>query len=193
MAKELREPSVGLCTTPVVMVTCGHDPDSYNIITLAWVGVLCSSPPTLGISVRPSRFSHGLIKETGQFVVNVPTEELVFATDYCGVVSGRKANKAQKVNLSYEKASRVKAPLLAECPVNVECIVRQVISLGSHDLFLGEVVAVHVESSILNEDGDIDFTKLNAVTYLERFQQMRGEYWNLGVKLGSYGYSRRED
>ena len=190
MAKQLMKPTVGLCNTPVVMVTCGVDSSSCNIITLAWVGVVCSEPPTLAISVRPSRHSHSLIAEGGEFVVNVPTSELVFETDYCGVVSGRRVEKAREMKLTYENASRVRVPLIAECPVNVECVVRQMLPLGSHDLFLGEVVAVHADSSVLGENGDLDFTKVHPITYLEPFRAMRGEYWSVGEKLGSYGYSR---
>jgi flavin reductase (DIM6/NTAB) family NADH-FMN oxidoreductase RutF len=180
MAKTSRKPSTYLYPVPVVMVTCGIE--KTNIITLAWVGTVCSDPPMVGISVRQERFSHQLIEETGEFVVNIPGEELLEATDQCGNVSGRDVDKFAATGLTPMPASEVKTPLIAECHVNLECRVRHKLELGAHDLFLGEVVAVHVEDGVLDEAGRrVDYDK--ARPFVLTFAEYRG----LSEAIGTYG------
>ena len=185
MAKIVKRPSTYLYPAPVVLVTCGRE--RPNIITLAWVGTLCSKPPLLGIGVRPSRYSHALIKATGEFVVNIPTADMVKAVDYCGHVSGRDVDKFAACGLTPEPASVVRAPLIAQCPINLECKVVRTISLGTHDLFIGEVVAVQVDGSLLDEQGHIDYAKAKPFILLD------DEYRGLGDVLGIYGYSVKMD
>ena len=178
-------PGSALFPCPVSLITCVGSDSLPNIITLAWVGVVCSQPPTLGIGVRPSRHSHQLIEESGEFVVNIPDENILNETDYCGRVSGRDVDKFAETKLTAIPAEKVKAPLIKECPVNIECVVKQKISLGSHHLFLGEVVRVHVNQDILNTEEKIDFTKVKPIVY------NRGEYWSLAQKIGVHGFSKQ--
>ncbi len=182
MAKTKKNPSTYLYPVPVVLVTCGVE--EPNIITLAWVGTVCSNPPMVGIAVRPERHSHHLIEESGEFVVNIPGEELLEATDRCGQISGRDSDKFAVTGLTPEPASEVRAPLIAECPVNIECKVRQKLELGAHDLFLGEVVAVHVGEQYLDDAGrrvNYDKVKPFVLTF--------AEYRGLTQSLGAYGFS----
>lgn len=182
MAKTTKKPSIYLYPVPVVLVTCGVE--KPNIITLAWVGTVCSDPPMVGIAVRPSRHSHALIEETGEFVVNIPGEELLEATDRCGHLSGSEVDKFALTGLTAEPASEVNTPLIAECHVNMECKVRQKLELGAHDLFLGEVVAVHVDEEMLDEKGKrIDYGKARPFTLA--FAEYRG----LSEPLAKYGCS----
>jgi len=168
---------------PVVMVTCTDNNGKSNIITLAWVGTINSDPPMVSISVRKQRYSYELLKQKGEFVVNLPPRSLTFATDYCGVKSGREVDKFEAMKLTPEKASKVGVPLIKECPVNLECVVRQVIELGSHDLFLAEVVATNVEESLLDESGRLNLDKADLICY------SHGEYYPLGPSLGYFGFS----
>ncbi len=184
MTKVTRKATTILYPVPAVMVSCGTG-SRANIITLAWVGTLCSEPPLVGIGVRPSRHSHGLIGELGEFVVNLPTAEQARWVDYCGMVSGRKEDKWAACGLTPAPATQVQVPIIAECPVNIECRVRQVLSLGSHDLFIGEVVAVQVDKGMLDERGRLDFAKA------EPFAFLNGEYRQVGELLGTFGYSRK--
>ncbi len=184
MAKISKRPSTYLYPVPVILATCGTE--KPNIITLAWVGTICSDPPMVGIGVRPNRYSHALIEETGEFVINIPGEELLETTDRCGHVSGRDVDKFATFGLTPEPASKVNTPLIAECPVNLECKVAQKISLGAHDFFLGEIVAVHVEEAVLDERGQrIDYSK--AKPFVLTFAEYRG----LGEAIGTYGYSTK--
>ncbi|MBC7251108.1 MAG: flavin reductase family protein [Anaerolineae bacterium] len=185
MAKVIRKPATVLYPLPAVLVSCGTS-QKANIITLAWVGTLCSEPPMVGISVRPGRHSHGLLQEVGEFVVNLPTASQARWVDYCGMVSGRKVDKWAACGFTPAPASEVQVPIIAECPLNIECRVRQVLSLGSHDLFLGEVVAVQVDEAVLDEQGRLDFDKAEPFAFLGR------EYRRVGEVVGSFGYSRRE-
>jgi len=170
---------------PVVLVTC-VDPDGRpNIITLAWAGVICSDPPMLGLGIRPHRHSYALIEGTGEFVVNIPTVEILKETDFCGVVSGKDVDKFSETGLTAEPAEKVKPPLIRECPVNIECIVKKKIPLGVHHLFLGEVVLVHVDQNALDEEGEIDFAKVSPFVYNQ------GEYWSLRRKIGVHGFSEK--
>ena len=136
---------------PVVMVSCGSIPDDYNIITVAWCGTICSEPPMCYVSIRRERHSYDLVKKYKEFVINLCTQELCAITDWCGVRSGRKYNKFQLMNITAMAAEKVKAPLIAESPLNIECIVKEIISLGSHDMFIAEVVAVHADEKLLDQ------------------------------------------
>jgi len=185
MAKELREPKEALYPVPVVMVSCTDKNGKANIITLAWVGIVCSSPPTIGIAIRPGRYSHGLIKETQEFVVNIPNLDLIKETDWCGIVSGRDVDKFKKAGLTKAPASKIKPPLIKECPVNIECKLKQVVSLGAHDLFLAEIVAVHYDEEILDDNGKVDYDRARPMVFNQ------GEYWSLGKKIGTYGFSKK--
>lgn len=184
MVKAAIKPGTYLYPVPAVMVTCGPR-EKPNIITLAWVGTICSDPPMLSISIRPSRYSNELIKQQGEFAVNLPTVDLVRVTDYCGSVSGRKVDKFEATGLTPLPAKAIETVIIAECPVNIECQVTQVLPLGVHDLFLGKVVAVQVDESILNEAGDLDLTKTELFTY------SGARYWSLGQLLGTHGFSTK--
>jgi len=183
MAKQIWKPSTILNPVPVVMVSCVGNEGVPNIITLAWVGTINSDPPMLSISIRKERHSYDLIKEKGQFVVNLVTQKLAFAADLCGVKSGRNINKFMEAKLTPEKASVVDVPLIKESPVNLECIVKNVIELGTHDLFLAEIVAVNVDDKLVDERGKLHMEKAELVCY------SHGEYWSLAKSLGFFGYS----
>lgn len=171
------KPSSLLYPCPVVLVTCTDGAGKPNIITLAWVGVVCSDPPMVGIAIRPGRYSYMLIDRAGEFVVNIPTKDIVDQTDYCGKVSGREVDKFSKSGLTPEPSGKVAPPLIRECPVNLECKVKDKVRLGSHDLFIGEVVSSHVEESMLDSKGEVDFSKGRAMTY------MHVGYWEIGRRL----------
>lgn len=179
------DPSTLLYPAPVILVSAALPGKAPNAITIAWAGVLCSDPPTVGVGIRPNRHSHQLIRESREFVVNVPSSNIVRQVDRCGVVSGRDSDKFELTGLTPMPASKVKAPLIAECPVNLECRVTQVVSLGSHDLFVGQVVATHISEEILDEHGRIDAVKANPLAYIGP------NYYMLGSKVGFYGYSNK--
>jgi flavin reductase (DIM6/NTAB) family NADH-FMN oxidoreductase RutF len=182
MAKVAIKPGTYLYPVPAVMVTCGPR-EKPNIITLAWVGTVCSDPPMLSISIRPSRYSNELIKQQGEFAVNLPTVDLVRVTDYCGSVSGRNVDKFAATSLTPVPAQAIGTVIIADCPVNIECQVMQVLPLGAHDLFLAKVVAVQVDESLLNEAGGVDLSQVELFTYSGR------RYWSLGQLLGTHGFS----
>lgn len=184
MAKRLLKPAVGLRPVPVVLVTCVGADGRANVITLAWAGVVCSQPPMLGIAVRPERFSHDLIKNTGQFVVNLPSEKQLWAADYCGTRSGRFEDKFAAAGLTPMPAAEVKPPLIAECPINIECVVRHEVSLGSHDLFIGEVVALHADEAALDEAGNLSAAAAQLIAYDQP------DYVGLSGKIGPHGLSK---
>jgi len=183
MAKQIWKPSTLLNPVPVVMVTCSDAAGKPNIITLAWAGTINSEPPMVSISVRKERYSYELIKQKGQFAVNLTTQKLAFATDLCGVKSGRDCDKFQLTGLTAEKASVIDVPIIKESPVSLECVVKNVIELGSHDMFLGEVVAVQADESLLDAKGKLVLEKANLICY------SHGKYWTLGKELGFFGYS----
>jgi flavin reductase (DIM6/NTAB) family NADH-FMN oxidoreductase RutF len=187
MAKQQWKATTLLNPVPVVMVTSIDGQGKSNIITLAWAGTVNSEPPMLSISVRKERYSHKLIKEKGQFVVNLTTQKLARATDYCGVKSGREVDKFKEMALTPEKASKVDVPLIKESPVNLECYVRNVIELGSHDLFIGEIAAVNVDETLLDKGGKLHLDKAGLICY------SHGEYWTLNKMLGFFGYSVASD
>ena len=183
--KYKKKPYTALFPCPVVLVTCVDSTGKPNIITLAWAGTVCSEPPAVGLGIRPSRYSHKLIEKSKEFVVNIPTAKIIQETDYCGVNSGRDVDKFSETKLTPEKADKVKAPLIRECPVNMECILKDTIPLGAHDLFIGEIVEVHIDQEVVDENGNIDIKKADPFTYNQ------GEYWSLNKKLGTYGYSKQ--
>lgn len=186
MAKEIWKPGNMLYPLPVVMVSVADRAGRNNIITLAWVGTVCSEPPMVSVSVRPERYSHAILKETGEFVINLTTKNLTYATDYCGVKSGRDVDKFQEMKLTALPAARVKAPLIAESPVNLECVVREVKPLGSHDMFLAEVVAVHADEEYMDENGKFCLDRAEPIVY------SHGTYFGCGERLGTFGYSVRK-
>lgn len=186
MPKKSLKPTSALLVTPVALVTCQDEEGKSNIITLAWVGVANSDPPMISIAIRPQRHSYGIVKKTGEFVVNLPPAGIVKETDVCGVVSGSKLDKFAATRLTPIKAEQVKAPLIKECPVNFECRVKTVVPLGSHDLFLGEVVAAHMDTEIQDEKGRMDVDKANLFVFCAGAT----EYWSLREKIGGYGFSK---
>ena len=186
MPKNSLKPTSALLVTPVVLVTCQDEGAKPNIITLAWVGVVNSDPPMISIAIRPQRHSYGIVKRTGEFVANLPTTEILKEMDFCGVASGSKLDKFSATKLTPMNAEKVKAPLIKECPVNLECRVKQVIPLGSHDLFLGEVVAAHMDSEIQDEKGRMDIGKAK----LFAFCAGAAEYWSLRERIGGYGFTK---
>jgi flavin reductase (DIM6/NTAB) family NADH-FMN oxidoreductase RutF len=167
---------------PPVMVSCG-DMEKSNIVTVAWTGILNTIPPKTYISLRPSRYSYEIIKETREFVINLTTAELVRAADYCGVYTGRKVNKFEKCGLHAEPASQVGCPVISECPLSLECRVTDVIPLGSHDMFLADIVAIDVDEELLDEEGKLHLERAKLAAYAH------GEYYELGRKIGSFGYA----
>ena len=168
---------------PAVMVSCQGNDEKPNIITVAWAGTVCTNPPMLSISVRPERYSYHLIEESGEFVANLTTQDLVRATDFCGVRSGRDLDKFKECHLTPLPSKCIKAPGIAESPVNIECKVREIKPLGSHTMFLADVVNVTIDDTYLDENGRFHLNQSGLVTY------SHGEYFLLGKKLGTFGYS----
>lgn len=186
MAKQLWKAGNMLYPLPVVMVTVKDSAGKDNIITVAWAGTVCTNPPMLSISVRPERYSHRALVETEEFVVNLTTEKLAKATDYCGVKSGRDVDKFAATGLTALPAEKVKASLIAESPVNIECKVKEIRHLGSHDLFLAEVLAVHADEAYMNERGKFELSRAQPIVY------SHGEYYALGKRCGTFGYSVKQ-
>ena len=174
-----------LAPVPAVMVSCG-DMEKSNVFTVAWTGIINSTPPKTYISVRPSRHSYGMIKESGEFVINLTPEALVRAGDSCGVLTGAKVDKFAKFKLTKEKGQEVSAPLIAESPLCLECRVTDIVPLGTHDMFIADIVAVDIEESLVDADGKLHLEKAKLTAYAH------GDYFALGRKLGSFGYSVRK-
>lgn len=183
MAKQIWKPGNMLYPLPAVMVSVRGSDGEDNILTVAWAGTVCTNPPMVSISIRPERHSYQMIKDSGEFVINLVTEELVRAADYCGVRSGRDVDKFTEMSLTKEQGEMVDAPLIAESPVNIECRVTECRELGSHHMFLAEVVSVHIEERYLDEKGKFHLNDAGLSAY------SHGEYFSLGKKLGSFGYS----
>ncbi len=183
MSKQVWKPSTMLNPVPVVMVTCADSEGKANIITLAWAGTVNSEPPMLSISVRKERYSYELIKQKGQFAVNLTTEKLVRATDLCGVKSGRDTDKFALTGLTPQKASAIDVPIIKESPVSLECVVEKRLDLGSHDVFISKIVAVQAEEALMNEKGKLELEKAGLICF------SHGKYWSLGEELGFFGYS----
>lgn len=183
MSKISFKPGNMLYPLPVVMVSVADRNGNSNIITVAWAGTICSNPPMVSISVRPERHSYHMIKETGEFVINLTTKELAYATDYCGVRSGRDVDKWKEMHLTPAPCKEVKVPCIAESPVNIECRVKSVEALGTHDMFIAEVVAVQADDMYMDEKQRFQFAKAKPIVY------SHGEYYLLGDLLGKFGYS----
>ena len=164
MKKSIGKPE-RLYPNPVVLVSCSNGVED-NIITLAWAGTVCSNPPMISISIRPSRHSHGLISSSKEFVINIPDEKIIEACDFCGTRSGRDFDKFKETGLTKEKGLFISTPMIKECPVNIECRVYDTIRLGTHDLFIGEVLNVNADEKIIYSDGDIDYEKIEVISYL---------------------------
>ena len=187
MSKQLWKPGNMLYPLPAVMVSVGNKQGKTNIITVAWTGTICTNPAMVYISVRPERYSYQMIKESGEFVINLTTEKLVKATDYCGVKSGRDVDKWKEMNLHQEQAETLEySPLILESPVNIECKVVEIKELGSHHMFLANVTAVHADEAYLNEQNKFELNNTGLLAY------SHGEYLGLGKKLGTFGYSIRK-
>ena len=183
MAKITFKPGNMLYPLPAVMVSVADRDGKSNIFTVAWAGTVCTNPPMVGISVRPSRYSHHMIVETGEFVINLTTRALARATDYCGVRSGRDVDKWKETGLTPVQSDVVKAPCIAQSPVNIECRVTQTLQLGSHDLFIAQVAAVHADDQYMDAKGRFHLEQALPMVY------SHGEYFDLGKKLGKFGYS----
>lgn len=179
MKQELK-PETFLGAVPSVMVSSG-DMEASNILTIAWTGILNSEPPLVSISIRPSRYSYSIIKEKKEFVINLPGEDLVWATDFCGTKSGKQIDKFKEAKLTKIPANYIKAPMIKECPVNIECKVRQIEELGSHHMFIGEIVNINVDKEYLLDNGKIDTSKLKTLSYLGT------EYCIADKKVGDRG------
>lgn len=186
MSKQIWKPGNMLYPLSVVMVSVADKEEKQNIITIAWTGTICSDPPMVSISVRPERYSYHMIKETGEFVINLTTKELAFATDYCGVKSGRDVDKFAAMQLTPVRGEKVKAPLIAESPVNLECKVTEVKHLGTHDMFMAEVVCVHADEKYMDEQNRFHLEMADPIVY------SHGTYMTTGEKIGTFGYSVRK-
>lgn len=163
--KERLEPSTALAPLPVVMVSCGTK-ESANITTVAWTGIINSNPPLVYISLRPERHSYKIIKQNMEFVINIPNKQLAYQTDYCGTKSGRNEEKFKTLNLIMEDCTKVKAPAIQECPINLECKVKDIKELGSHHMFIAEIIAVNARKDNIDENGKIDYLKSELLCYL---------------------------
>jgi len=178
------KPGTMIYPLPAVMVSLGETPEEYNIITIAWTGTLCSDPPLCYISVRPERHSHAILARTREFVINLTTRSLARATDWCGVRSGRQYNKFEEMHLTPGPAAKVKAPIIVEAPINIECRVLEIRSLGTHDLFMAEVVNVKADEQYIDpRTGAFDLAKAEPLAFAH------GQYFTLGRKIGKFGFS----
>lgn len=186
MARQYWKGGNMLYPVPAVMVSCQKEGEKPNIITVAWAGTVCTNPPMLSISVRPERHSYQIIKETKEFVVNLTTKDLTYATDYCGVRSGKDVDKFKEMKLTPSESKHIKAPGIMESPVNIECRVVAIEELGSHHLFLAKVEGVSVDEQYMDETGKFNLNEIGLVAY------SHGEYFLLGDKLGKFGYSVRK-
>ena len=182
MSKVTWKSGTFLYPLPAVMVSCGNMEKS-NIITVAWTGILNTNPAMAYISVRPTRYSYNLIKESGEFVINLTTKDLAYATDWCGVKTGAKVDKFAEMHLTKEKAKFVKCPMIKESPVSVECKVKEIKELGSHHMFVAEVLAINADEKYIDEKGAFDISKCDLIAY------SNGNYYSLGKKIGRFGFS----
>ena len=183
MSKQKWKPGNMLYPLPAVLVSCGDREGKINLMTAAWTGTVCSDPPMVYVSVRKERFSHHMIQETGEYVINLTTEELARATDFCGVRSGKDMDKFKEMHLTPTFGELQYAPMIVESPVSIECRVKNVMELGSHDMFLGEVLNVTVDDKYMDTNGKFNLNSAGLVTY------SHGEYFELGKKVGSFGFS----
>ena len=182
MGKRMWKPGTFMYPIPAVMISCG-DFHHANIITVAWTGIINTNPPQVYISVRPERYSYELIQKNMEFVINLTTENLAFQTDWCGVRSGKQFDKFKEMKLTKEKAEFVQCPMIKESPVSVECRVKKIEKLGSHHMFVADVLAIHAEEEYFDEKGGFDISKCRLIAYAN------GGYYALGKKVGKFGYS----
>ncbi|WP_372752063.1 flavin reductase family protein [Labilibaculum sp.] len=183
MTKQNWRPGTMLYPLPAVMVSCGSTPENYNIITIAWTGTICSDPAMCYISIRKNRHSYNIIKESGEFVINLTTKDLAYATDWCGVKSGKDFDKFKEMNLTPGKSKEISAPIIEESPLSIECKLTQIVELGSHDMFMAEVVNVQADERFINEKGEFSLAKSGSIAY------SHGHYFELGKLVGRFGYS----
>jgi flavin reductase (DIM6/NTAB) family NADH-FMN oxidoreductase RutF len=180
------KPQALLVPLPATMLSCQKEGEKPNVITLSWVGVVCSEPPVIGVGIRPSRFSHHIVKDSGEFVINLPSEDQLWQTDYCGHVSGRDTDKFPKCGFTPARGLRVKAPAIEECPVNIECRVIRSMMLGSHELFLGEIVAIQIDESCIDEKGEINIAGVKPFVYVPGSRDYVG---GINSVIGQGGFS----
>ena len=187
MVKVEHPPQTLLYPLPAVLVSCGANPAEYNIITIAWTGIICSNPPMCYISVRPQRHSYDIIKSTGEYVINLPTRDLLREVDWCGTRTGRKFNKFEATGLTPEPGLKVDAPIIMEAPVHLECRVKDIVNLGVHDMFISHILNIQVDERLINPDtGKIDLQKTPLISYVN------GHYFEVGALLDSFGFSARK-
>lgn len=182
MAKKTLKGGALLAPLPPTMVTCG-DMENSNIITIGWTGILNTVPPKTYISVRPTRHSYNLIKEKGEFIINLTPSHLTKEADYCGIYTGKKVNKFEKCKLTKVKGTQVDCPMIEECPISIECKITDIIPLGSHDMFMADIVAINVDEELFDKEGKMHFEKAGLIAYAH------GEYYELGKKIGRFGFS----
>lgn len=183
MAKQTWKPGNMLYPLPVVMISCKEEGKKPNIITVAWAGTINSDPVMVSVSIRKERYSHDIIEKTGEFVINLVTKDLAYATDYCGVKSGRDVDKFEKLGLTPVEVEGVSVPAISESPISLACKVKEIKELGSHDMFIAEVVSVTVDDKYMNSEGKFELNDTGLVAY------SHGEYFELGEKIGKFGYS----
>ena len=184
--KQNFKPGTMIYPLPAVLVSCGATPDEYNVLTVSWTGTICSNPPMCYVSIRPERYSYDIIKRTGAFVINLTNRDLEYATDFCGVKSGRECNKFEMAKLTPQKSEFVDAPIILEAPVSIECRVVDVKPLGSHDMFIAEVVNVVVDDSYMQENDQLDMAAMNLLAY------NHGQYFDVSNPRGFFGWSIRK-
>lgn len=182
MSKLKWKPGTMVYPLPPVMVSCG-DMEHSNILTVAWTGIICTDPAMTYISIRKERYSYDIIKSKGEFVINLASSDLARIVDFCGVKSGRNIDKFKECNLTKEPATEVKAPMISQCPINIECRVKEIKELGTHDMFIAEILAVNVDDKYLDETGRFDMEACNLLAY------SHGQYYSLGERLGKFGFS----
>lgn len=187
MGKQSWKPGNMLYPLPVVLVSTADKNGRKNVFTVAWAGTICSDPPMVSISVRPGRYSYHMIKETGEFVINLTTKELAYATDYCGVVSGRDVDKFEKMRLTPIPADIVKVPMIKESPVNIECVVKEVKELGTHHMFIAQVAMVHADEKYMDGKNKFHLNDASPIVY------SHGSYMTLGKEIGTFGYSVKKN
>ncbi len=185
MSKKIWKPGTVLYPLPAIMVSCGNfeSKKDLNIVTVAWTGIINTEPPMTYISLRPSRYSYDIIKNYNEFVINLTTANLAFQADFCGVKSGKNIDKFKHLNLTPQKSININAPCIAESPVNIECSVKEIKSLGTHDMFISEIVGVQVDDKYIDENNKFHFDKYDPICY------SHGEYYTLGKYMGKFGYS----
>ena len=178
------KPGTLIYPVPAVLISCGSTPEEYNLLTISWVGTICTNPPMCYISVRPERHSYDIIKKNMEFVINLTNEDMAFATDWCGVKSGKEYNKFEEMNLHPIQGQLVKAPIVKESPLCIECKVKEIVKLGSHDMFIAEVVNVQADSKYIHPETDtFNLAEAKLIAY------SHGHYFKLGEEIGKFGWS----